>query len=78
MNFIESKANVMMGKPVIAGTRITVECLLVRLAGLPTASKTAILINLLEMHRLELPGSFTVVSPGLVRIRSVPVPGASS
>ena len=31
MNFIESKANVMMGKPVIAGTRITVECILERL-----------------------------------------------
>ena len=52
--------------------------ILVRLAGLPTASKTAILINLLKMHRLELPGSFTVVSPGLVRIRSVPVPEVSS
>ncbi|MCX6866541.1 MAG: DUF433 domain-containing protein [Verrucomicrobia bacterium] len=32
MNFIESKANVMMGKPVIAGTRISVECILERLA----------------------------------------------
>lgn len=31
MNLIESKANVMMGKPVIAGTRITVECILERL-----------------------------------------------
>jgi uncharacterized protein (DUF433 family) len=31
MNLIESKANVMMGKPVIAGTRITVECILERI-----------------------------------------------
>ena len=31
MNMIESNANVMMGKPVIAGTRITVECILERL-----------------------------------------------
>lgn len=31
MNLIESNANVMMGKPVIAGTRITVECILERL-----------------------------------------------
>ncbi|MES2660929.1 MAG: DUF433 domain-containing protein [Verrucomicrobiota bacterium] len=31
MNFIESKANVMMGKPVITGTRVTVECILERL-----------------------------------------------
>ena len=31
MDYIESKPGVMMGKPVIAGTRITVECLLERL-----------------------------------------------
>ena len=31
MNLIESKTEVMMGKPVIAGTRITVECILERL-----------------------------------------------
>lgn len=31
MNLIESKANVMMGKPVIAGTRVTVECILERI-----------------------------------------------
>ena len=46
--------------------------ILVRLAGLSTAAKTAILIQLLEEQRLELPGSFTVVSPEFVRIRSVP------
>ncbi|MES2439905.1 MAG: DUF433 domain-containing protein [Verrucomicrobiota bacterium] len=32
MNLIESKPSVMMGKPVIAGTRITVECVLERLS----------------------------------------------
>ncbi len=31
MTFIESKSDVMMGKPVIAGTRITVESVLERL-----------------------------------------------
>ena len=31
MNYIESKPGVMMGKPVIAGTRITVENILERL-----------------------------------------------
>ena len=32
MNLIESKSNVMMGKPVIGSTRITVECILERFA----------------------------------------------
>lgn len=32
MNLIESRPDVMMGKPVVAGTRITVECILERLA----------------------------------------------
>jgi len=32
MNLIESKPDVMMGKPVIAGTRLTVEGILERLA----------------------------------------------
>ena len=48
--------------------------ILVRLAGLPGVGKAAILIHLLEEHRLELPGSFTVVSPGMVRIRKRDLP----
>jgi uncharacterized protein (DUF433 family) len=32
MNLIESKPGVMMGKPVVVGTRVTVECILERLA----------------------------------------------
>jgi uncharacterized protein (DUF433 family) len=31
MKFIESQPNIMMGKPVVIGTRITVECILERL-----------------------------------------------
>jgi uncharacterized protein (DUF433 family) len=31
MKFIEAKPNVMMGKPVIVGTRMTVECILERI-----------------------------------------------
>ena len=50
--------------------------ILVRLAGLPGTRKAAILIHLLEEHRLELPGSFTVVSPGMVRIRKRDQPGS--
>ncbi|MES2660930.1 MAG: DUF5615 family PIN-like protein [Verrucomicrobiota bacterium] len=48
--------------------------ILVRLAGLSGAAKSEILIDLLEAHRLELPGSFTVVTPGMVRIRKRDLP----
>lgn len=43
--------------------------ILVRLAGLPAAVKAATLIQFLEEHPLEIPGSFTVLSPGMARIR---------
>ncbi len=43
--------------------------ILVRLAGLPGASKAEILVQLLESHAVELPGTFAVVSPGMLRIR---------
>ena len=43
--------------------------ILVRLAGLPGVTKTAILTQSLDSHHLELTGSFTVVSPGMIRIR---------
>jgi uncharacterized protein (DUF433 family) len=32
MKLIESRPDVMMGKPVVCGTRVTVECILERLA----------------------------------------------
>jgi predicted nuclease of predicted toxin-antitoxin system len=51
--------------------------ILVRLAGLPGTTKAATLIHLLEAHQLELPESFTVVSPGLVRIRKRDLSGVS-
>jgi len=51
--------------------------ILVRLAGLPGSTKAAILIQLLGDHHLELPGSFSVVSPGMVRIRKRVQPGSS-
>lgn len=50
--------------------------ILIRLAGLPGASKAAALIHLLKAHCQEITGSFTVVSPGLVRIRKSNVPDA--
>jgi len=47
--------------------------ILLRLVGLPAVTKAAILIEMLEAHETELPGSFAVVSPGLLRIRRQPV-----
>ena len=41
----------------------------VRLLGVPAALKADILLQLLKERSAEMPGSFTVVSPGLVRIR---------
>jgi len=32
MKLIESRPDIMMGKPVVSGTRVTVECILERLA----------------------------------------------
>jgi len=43
--------------------------ILVRLSGLPASKKAEILMSVLRAHEHELPGSFTVVSPGMVRIR---------
>jgi len=51
--------------------------ILVRLAGLPGASKAEILIQLLKSHDAELPGTFAVVSPGMLRIRSRDFPEPS-
>lgn len=48
--------------------------ILIRLAGLPGASKAALILHLLETHSHELPGSFIVVSPGMVRIRKRDTP----
>jgi predicted nuclease of predicted toxin-antitoxin system len=42
---------------------------LLRLHGLPAASKVTIVITALTAHGLEMAGAFTVVSPGLLRIR---------
>jgi predicted nuclease of predicted toxin-antitoxin system len=44
--------------------------ILVRLAGLPVEAKADLLIATLAEHGGELPASFVVVSPGMVRIRS--------
>jgi len=120
---IVSNPHVMMGKPVIAGTRVTVELileklaagesiqqildayprtvlaesrnsasvlitadrdfgelvfrnrqvsagvLLIRLLGLRPAVKADLVSNAIREHAQELPGAFTVLSPGSIRVR---------
>jgi predicted nuclease of predicted toxin-antitoxin system len=43
--------------------------ILIRLSGMGGSSKSSILLDLLDKHADELPGTFTVISPGMVRIR---------
>ena len=45
---------------------------LIRLAGLPPHSKARSVTEVITAHSAELTGAFTVISPGLVRIRRSP------
>jgi len=54
-DLIRAEPSIMMGKPVITGTRITVELILEKLAAGETVEQLL---------------AFTVISPGMVRIRS--------
>ncbi len=47
---------------------------LLRLAGLAVSSKSDIIVEALRDHDAELPRAFTVIAPGLVRIRPSPNP----
>ncbi|HEX8683044.1 MAG TPA: DUF5615 family PIN-like protein [Ardenticatenaceae bacterium] len=49
--------------------RLTSGVILLRLAGLSSERKAAIVSNVLKTHFDEMVGAFTVVSPGAVRIR---------
>jgi len=67
---IVSDPEIMMGKPVIAGTRITVELILEKLAAGETVEQ------ILDSHpRLsedairEVQQAFSVITPGSIRIR---------
>jgi uncharacterized protein (DUF433 family) len=71
---IEINPDVMLGKPVIKGTRIPVE-LIIRKLG-----EGAVLKDLLDaypnlkkedIHGLELMGNFVVLEPGRARIRKI-------
>lgn len=57
--------------------RVHAGVILLRLAGLPPVAKAETVAKVLQDHATELPGAFSVVSPGAVRIRQPPSPGAS-
>lgn len=42
---------------------------LIRLTGVPTVSKANIVLEAIKQHGSDMPGAFTVISPGLLRLR---------
>ena len=57
------------GELVFRQGRATAGVILVRLAGLTNQAKAEAVASTIRDHRDEIPNSFTVISPGRVRIR---------
>jgi predicted nuclease of predicted toxin-antitoxin system len=57
------------GELVFRQRRVSAGVLLIRLAGLSPATKAMIVSAVVREHATELSQTFTVVSPGMVRIR---------
>lgn len=57
------------GELVFRLNRLAVGVVLIRLAGLSPVSKAELVVEAINQHLSELTGSFTVISPGQVRIR---------
>ena len=57
------------GELVFRQRRVTTGVVLIRLAGLSVAAKLGVVSAAIREHASELPGAFTVISPGMVRIR---------
>ena len=66
------------GELVYRLARVHAGVVLIRLAGLPPLTKADTVAKVLQDHGSELPGAFTVISPGAVRIRKPPNPGGGS
>jgi predicted nuclease of predicted toxin-antitoxin system len=56
--------------------RVHTGVVLIRLAGLQLSSKAEMVAKVLQVHAAELPGAFSVITPGAVRIRKPPDFGA--
>jgi predicted nuclease of predicted toxin-antitoxin system len=57
------------GELVFRQGKVTAGVLLLRLAGLSASAKTRTVLAAIDAHGGEMSGSFTVVTPGKVRIR---------
>jgi predicted nuclease of predicted toxin-antitoxin system len=60
------------GELVFRRQQINAGVLLIRLAGLLPESKAELVAVAVRDHSDELPGAFSVLSPGMIRIRSQP------
>ena len=57
------------GEIVFRQKRITAGVVLIRLSGLKPETKAETVLAVVREHRDDLKGNFTVISPGIVRIR---------
>lgn len=60
------------GELVFRRQQINAGVLLIRLAGLSLNSKAELVVAAVSDHQNELPGAFSVLSPGMIRIRQQP------
>jgi predicted nuclease of predicted toxin-antitoxin system len=60
------------GELVFRRQQINAGVLLIRLAGLQKETKTELVADAMRTHSDELPGAFSVLSPGMIRIRNRP------
>jgi predicted nuclease of predicted toxin-antitoxin system len=60
------------GELVFRRQQINAGVLLIRLAGLSKESKADLVVDALRGHSDELAGAFSVLSPGMIRIRNQP------
>lgn len=57
------------GELVFRQRRLALGIVLIRLAGLSQAKKAGLVVRLIDDHGAELPQSFTVITPGAIRVR---------
>jgi uncharacterized protein (DUF433 family) len=79
-NYIHSNPNILLGKPVVKGTRLSVEFVLGLFAAGWTESQildsyptlNTELLKLIEVEKLQFEGRFTVIDRSQVRQRPLP------